>query len=1143
MDKKKVLGALLSVGLGVFSVTAVSADENSTSKEDDIAKYKEIAKSAETLSQVELKNDSEIGEGQAQIVPEEERVQNTEVITGGKQIIKDEGRVSFGGVTGEESYQIVRDKGSVNSGRVNEGAKQILFDNSRASGVKIAGKGTEQILYNDAVTNSTTKIEGSLIEGAKQTLFDNSKASNFNISGEGTLQILYDDSDANVVALSGGATQIAKDRSTPGNMTITDKGTTQKLYDHVVSKAGTVSNGAEQQLFDDAYVINYKFGGKDSKQTLNGSSSVKDIEFSNHAEQEINGASEDKTATSLRGVFTDATQTINAYGIALDSTIDEGSTQIIGGSGLALMNTVENGGAQNIKAKDGASRPGLAALNYLNNSTQEVAGVANRTFAIAGATQTVESGGEAHSSFIVGEDTKQELYGKSKNTFLASGISNEGYAEFKQILNDVGISSKRQFLKKLDETSTKGGTQNVYAKAEADETLVKDGGSQVVHRGGTALNTIVLDSGSTQIISGEKALSDEAFIMQGGAQIIKNSGLAINSHIAPAATQYVEKGGISIESTIHIGGVQYLGGNDLSATIGGEQYVQAGGKTIDTVLVDSGKQMIEAGGSALDVTAKNESSIVVNDAGALSGADFNDFSHLNLSADAIVNGDIHFKDEAYAVVATNNTKSSAKQNAKFNLQDKETALYINTANSTVNAPHFVQLSKLEGSGSVLHHEDNKAGEYYILEVENLSGNLAFGLNTNVSEKVGDKLVITESSSGAHTLMVSDSGTEPTKNSLTVVDDQKSAEASFSLANADGTAQEFVDKGTYQFVLAQKEGATGGKEWYLTPATQDSDDGNDGNGNNVAPAPDKLRTTPAADAIIHLASAPQLIFNSQLDNLRFRRGEVRDNIDNVGGWARLFTDKTKVYPLDGKYTLEQTGLEIGFDKAFNEFADGTLLVGLFGNYSDNRLKHDRGGKSSYDSLGLGLYGTYFFDNGFYVDGVLKFNHYKAKLDARSTGNAVISGDYKQNGYGFAVEIGRYFDFGTDYFAEPYGRVSYASFGSREFTTNHGMHAEIKEQDTLMGEVGVSVGKTFDYKNSRVKPYLKAALAYEFGNDSEVVINRVNHFKNDFGGTTRKYGVGVDVQFSQNGHFFTELNYRKGRDVESSYRLNLGFQYNF
>ena len=219
------------------------------------------------------------------------------------------------------------------------------------------------------------------------------------------------------------------------------------------------------------------------------------------------------------------------------------------------------------------------------------------------------------------------------------------------------------------------------------------------------------------------------------------------------------------------------------------------------------------------------------------------------------------------------------------------------------------------------------------------------------------------------------------------------------------------------------------------------------------------------------------------------------------------------------------------------------MGLFGNYSDNRLKHDRGGKSSYDSLGLGLYGTYFFDNGFYVDGVLKFNHYKAKLDARSTGNAVISGDYKQNGYGFALEVGRYFDFGADYFAEPYGRVSYASFGSREFTTNHGMHAEIKEQDTLMGEVGVSVGKTFDYKNSRIKPYLKAALAYEFGNDSEVVINRVNHFKNDFGGTTRKYGVGVNIQFSQNGHFFTELNYRKGRDVESSYRLNLGFQYNF
>ena len=91
MDKKKVLGALLSVGLGVFSVTAVSADENSTSKEDDIAKYKEIAKSAETLSQVELKNYSEIGEGQAQIVPTGESVQSTRVEASGKQIVEGEG--------------------------------------------------------------------------------------------------------------------------------------------------------------------------------------------------------------------------------------------------------------------------------------------------------------------------------------------------------------------------------------------------------------------------------------------------------------------------------------------------------------------------------------------------------------------------------------------------------------------------------------------------------------------------------------------------------------------------------------------------------------------------------------------------------------------------------------------------------------------------------------------------------------------------------------------------------------------------------------------------------------------------------------------------------------------------------------------
>src|SRR5699024_12792901 len=117
----------------------------------------------------------------------------------------------------------------------------------------------------------------------------------------------------------------------------------------------------------------------------------------------------------------------------------------------------------------------------------------------------------------------------------------------------------------------------------------------------------------------------------------------------------------------------------------------------------------------------------------------------------------------------------------------------------------------------------------------------------------------------------------------------------------------------------------------------------------------LETTPSTDAVISLASAPQLIMANEMNNLRFSKGSVKDNAESAGVWGRVIGDSTKIKEGPAHFDLEQMGLEIGADTVLT-LDSGSLLLGGMANYSWSDVKHHRGGKSKVDSYSLGLYAT-------------------------------------------------------------------------------------------------------------------------------------------------------------------------------------------
>lgn len=96
----------------------------------------------------------------------------------------------------------------------------------------------------------------------------------------------------------------------------------------------------------------------------------------------------------------------------------------------------------------------------------------------------------------------------------------------------------------------------------------------------------------------------------------------------------------------------------------------------------------------------------------------------------------------------------------------------------------------------------------------------------------------------------------------------------------------------------------GKIWYL--AAQKDEPGEPEK--PVPPVVPEDKTTPSTDAVLSMAAAPQLIFNHELDNLRFRRGELRDNQGDAGVWVRLTGDRTRAGTGHTHFKLNQAGFE-------------------------------------------------------------------------------------------------------------------------------------------------------------------------------------------------------------------------------------------
>ncbi|WP_375611248.1 MULTISPECIES: BafA family autotransporter [unclassified Bartonella] len=303
------------------------------------------------------------------------------------------------------------------------------------------------------------------------------------------------------------------------------------------------------------------------------------------------------------------------------------------------------------------------------------------------------------------------------------------------------------------------------------------------------------------------------------------------------------------------------------------------------------------------------------------------------------------------------------------------------------------------------------------------------------------------------------------------------------------------------------------------------------------------TTPSTDAVLSMSVAPVMVFHNEMQTVRAGRGVLDKSKKNAALWTYAIKSKESIATEHIDFKLDQTGIVLGIN-GLGEWENGEFYIGGFGSYDRARVAHARGGNSGINTYGIGAYVTYFDHSGWYLDGILKYNHYQNTLKAVSTNGLEIEGTYTQRALGTSFEAGYRLKTSKNSWLQPYGQFTWLRVEGKEIKLSNGMTGDMRPFTSLRSEVGLSLGYEFgSHMDSSSLAYITAAWLRENKDDNQTLINQRHPFTTDLSGNAGKLGLGLSSFVSEKLKLYGEAHYVKGHKTKQSFQGILGVRYSF
>lgn len=429
----------------------------------------------------------------------------------------------------------------------------------------------------------------------------------------------------------------------------------------------------------------------------------------------------------------------------------------------------------------------------------------------------------------------------------------------------------------------------------------------------------------------------------------------------------------------------------------------------------------------------------------------------------------------------------------FNLKIKNGAVWSSNADSIV---HNLDLSN---GGRV-----NLAGDNNTLNVKT---SLQSDGGVVMTDSLNNRLVVTGDSSAVKNLSVSQNG----KTADDIHDDASLPQKLTRIAvqgNSDGqtlvsnvTAPEGVIAGAYN----GKVNADGTITGHFAPNYSNQ-------------------------AFVRQAALSLITWRQENNDLNKRLGEVRDSTGEDGIWFRMNRGETEHKDVHNQYNYYQ----LGYDK---KIGNDWILGGAF-SYTDGQSYHNYGSATD-KHTGFAVYGSQLNKDGSYIDLIAKYAHLKNKFDLIG---GIGHGSYDNNAVSLSGEYGKRFTNTNGFWLEPQVELTYGYVDSADFNTRNSAHVSQDSMDSLVGRLGLSIGKNIKAGNI----YARVSFLDDFQGDISTELSRNNAsttLKDDIGGSWWEYGIGTNLNLGPNSHFYLDLERAQGGDVDTNWQWNAGFRCDF
>ena len=286
----------------------------------------------------------------------------------------------------------------------------------------------------------------------------------------------------------------------------------------------------------------------------------------------------------------------------------------------------------------------------------------------------------------------------------------------------------------------------------------------------------------------------------------------------------------------------------------------------------------------------------------------------------------------------------------------------------------------------------------------------------------------------------------------------------------------------------------------------------------------------------LALMNGLVWRSQLTNLSDRMGTLRTMPQAAGAWARYNNGR-----LDGRgLEYDYSTIEVGFDAPVSS----NFLVGVSFDYTigDTDLN---AGSADNDVYTVGLYGTYYGDNGGFVDLMAKIGRIDNEYTVSNTAG-LEKGDYMMTGAIVGIEAGHRFDLAHNLFVEPQVQLSYSWLRATDYSTNI-RSVDFETIESLVARVGVMGGMKF--AENRGAAYLKASYNHDFLGNVDAAMYAVNGSGNsakisdELDDNWAEVSLGVSYSVTETLNTFLDVGTGFGGDIDQKWRINFGARYAF